>query len=365
MTPTTKRRDGRTQVEIREPAQLISAIPCLLGFRPADAIVLIGLGGETGHDIDVLVRLDLPGAEAEVDVAETVTLALSQSPGRTVLLVVVGRHPDHPANGASPPHRDLVERLAACVRSVGCTAEFAAWVPEIRGGARWHTYWPSAADGEGVLPDESSTVIAAVRAVEGHVTFESREEMARQLQPDVPAALDRRAQLLRAAADALSPEFPPEQTFPEYARVVRAAIDRVRRGELSFTDDQVVRLAMALSNPQVRDSCLLLALPPRRALSRHAQRLWLELVRLTPAPERAEPAALLGHSAYMHGDGPLALVAFDNALEANPGHYLTTLLRACLERGVPPVRLHRLNEGVQDLYRPRSLTLEPSSQNDP
>ncbi|HJQ48639.1 MAG TPA: DUF4192 domain-containing protein [Amycolatopsis sp.] len=364
MTTTTKWHDGRTRVEISDPSHLIAAIPCLLGFRPANAIVLISLGGNSRHQISALMRLDLPEPEAEPDVADAVTTALTGSPGDTVLIVVIGRHADHqPAHG--PPHVSLVERLAASVRRLGRVADFAAWVPEIRAGARWHSYWDSADPGEGVLPDESTTVMAAVSAVEGHVTFDSREEMERQLRPDEPAALERRAELLRAAVDALTPGLPADQTFPAYARIVRAAIDQVRRGEVAFTDDQVVRLTMALCEPEIRDACLRLALPPARDLSRHAQRLWLELVRLVPAPERAEPAALLGYSAYVRGEGPLALMAFDNALKANPGHYLTRLLRAGLERGLPPKALRRLGDCAQDLYRPPSLGVELFSPKDP
>lgn len=365
MTTTTNLPDGRTRVEIRDPSQLIAAIPCLLGFRPANAIVLISLGGEAGREVKTVVRLDLPDADADADVVEAMVTALAHSPGETALIVVIGRHPDHPPNAESLPHLGLVERLAAAVARLGRVANFAAWVPEIRGGARWRAYWDSGSVREGVVPDESSTVMAAVNAVDGHVTFESREEMERLLAPGDPAALERRAKLLSEAVDALSPGIPPEQTFSEYARIVRAAIDQIRRGDVSFTDDQVVRLALALSNPRVRESCLLTALAPTRELSRHAQRLWLELVRLTPVPERAEPAALLGHSAYMHGEGPLALMAFDNALEANPAHHLTMLLRACLERGLPPAKLRRLGDRAQDLYRPTSLNTGPLRQNDP
>ena len=365
MTPTTERQHGRTKLDICDPAQLIVAIPCLLGFRPANAIVLICLGGESGDEIVTLARLDLPETEAEADVAETMARALSRNAGTKALIVVVGQHPDHPPSGGSPPHLRLVRRLAHSLGDFGLATEFAAWVPEIRGGARWRTYWDCADAGDGVLPDESSTVIAAVSAVEGHVTFESREEMARQLQPDEPDAVKRRARLLRSAVDALGPGLPPERTFAEYARIVRAAIDQVRRGELSFTDDQVVRLAMALSNTRIRDSCVRIAVPPTRDLSRHAQRLWLELVRLVPPPERAEPAALLGYSAYMHGEGPLAVMAFDNALEANPGHYLTQLMRACIEQGLPPRMLHAIGAEAQDLYRPPSLDLETHSPKDP
>jgi hypothetical protein len=67
-----------------------------------------------------------------------------------------------------------------------------------------------------------------------------------------------------------------------------------------------------------------------------AERLWLALVRATPAPERAEPAAFLALTAYMRGDGALAGLALDEAPHACPDHSLSALLRAALAAGLPP-----------------------------
>ncbi|NKQ52968.1 DUF4192 domain-containing protein [Amycolatopsis sp. K13G38] len=364
-TTTTKLPDGRTRINISDPAQLIAAIPCLLGFCPENSIVLIGLSKGKGTKITALVRVDLPAADLETDAVEAITRALCQNPGEEVLTVVIGRHPDHPPGSSGPPHSALVRRVAAAFHKRGRKAGYAAWVPEIRGGARWRTYRECAPDNEGVLPEPASTVMAAVCVAEGLVTFDSRAEMEKLLEPDDPLAHDRRARLLDTAVDALAPDLTPKSTYEQYARIVRAAIDQVRRDDLSFTDEKVVRLALALSNPLVRDSCLRTALPQGSVRSRYARRLWLELVRLTPPPERAEAAALLCHAAYLHGEGSFAIMAAENALDADPSHPLASLLHACLTHGLPPDQLQHLTDDIPDLYRPRALQAELSAQKDP
>ena len=123
------------------------------------------------------------------------------------------------------------------------------------------------------------------------------------------------------------------------ASVVRTAFERQRRGEGPTTDEEAVLLANALKVPEVREVCLAMAVPAHTPEAREAERLWLTLVRELPAPERAEPAVLLGYTAFIRGDGAFAGMALDNALEACPDHLLAGLLRKVLDHGFPPERL--------------------------
>ena len=70
-----------------------------------------------------------------------------------------------------------------------------------------------------------------------------------------------------------------------------------------------------------------------------AEHLWAALVRETPDPEAAEPAALLAACALLRGDGALAGIALDRAEQAWPGHRLSRLLRAVWAAGIPPERV--------------------------
>jgi hypothetical protein len=340
VTTTTKiLPDGRTGISLREPAQVIASLPPLLGFRPANSLIVLGLGGADGSQVRPAVRLDLPAPEHEPDVVQTLMHVFAENPVRAVNIVVAGRHPSQPPPSPSElPHQRLVDLLWEAFAVLGPEVQHAAWAAEIRGGAPWRCYVDE--DCGGVLPDDNSTVTAAVFAADGHVTFDSREELARQLAPDDEAAVRRRAELLATAVDAMDPSSSSECLRDQGLALVRSALGQLRRGDLSFSDEQVVELALALSHTVVRDACLALAVVPQA--SRDAERLWLELVRRTPAPERTEPAVLLAYSAYLRGEGALAGIAVANALDANPANVLAGLLSRCLNTGFPPERLRSL-----------------------
>jgi hypothetical protein len=171
--------------------------------------------------------------------------------------------------------------------------------------------------------------------------------MAALLAAEDSAALQRRAALL-AAADA---------EHPMSARVVTQRLAQLTElhqaaatGDPELSDRLIAEVASALCDHRVRDACLPWCMDSG-ALA--AERLWLALVRATPAPERAEPAALLALTAYLRGDGALASVALEAALHACPQHSLAGLLRAALDGGLPPELLRNVaRDAAAALRRP-------------
>ncbi|WP_160148705.1 DUF4192 domain-containing protein [Amycolatopsis alkalitolerans] len=335
MTTTTQiLPDGTPCISLRDPAQIIASVPPLLGFRPENSVVVLGLGGADGTRVRPVVRLDIPAAMHEPDAVRALQQVFDENPVKAALIVLIGHRPGQSPPSEGPPHRRFVESLCA---KLGPRVPYAVWAAEIREGARWCAYH---SEESGVLPDDTSTVTAAVFTAGGKVTFESREELAAQLAPDDVEAVARRAKLVTAAVNALDPSVSPERLLSAQLALVRSALERVRRGHLSFSDGEIVGLALALSNTGVRDACLALARVPH--VSSDAERLWLELVRRMPAPERSEAAVLLSYFAYLRGEGALAGIAADNALDANPRNVLADLLSCCLVTGLPPERLHGL-----------------------
>lgn len=55
-TMTTPSTAGTVKVDLRNPGQLLAAIPHLLGFRPADSVLVIGHRGGTGNRIGNVLR---------------------------------------------------------------------------------------------------------------------------------------------------------------------------------------------------------------------------------------------------------------------------------------------------------------------
>ncbi|WP_199433369.1 DUF4192 domain-containing protein [Qaidamihabitans albus] len=344
-----------TTVSLRDPGQLLAAIPHLLGFHPVDSVLVIAHGGETGRRVGNVVRADLPSsgsADAVTGLAHQLREPLLRDDSTAATVAVVGGAPEE--QGTGPPHRPLVATIRQVFTGAGHHVAHALWVPEIRPGIRWCCYDDSSCTGR--LPDPGSTVLAAATAHAGMVTFSSREAMQRQLAPGDPAAIARRAALLDAAVDTLPGTPDPARAAEPGRALVRAALARAEQEDPALTDDDVVGLSLALSLPDVRDACLASALPPGGSRAATAERLWLALVRATPPPERAQAACLLGYSAYVRGEGALAGMAFANALEADPGHVLAGLLNQALEHAVPPSTLTRLG---RDCAGPRLWDPEP------
>lgn len=341
---TTTGANGRISVHLSDPGDILAAIPHLLSFRPGPSMVLLSYAPGRERRIATVIRADLPDDSGEPDAVRALVLSLLRHPGAGVSVVIIGRGPGHRAPPGEVPHRRLAHRLVDALQRAGRPVDHALWVRELRGGAPWRCYvgqWPP-----GTLPDPGGTVLAAAVVRSGRVTFDSREELERLLAPDDPAVIDQRQRMLDEAVASLA-ERSPTAAIQEAEDVVRAALARAVEGDYDLSDADVVSLAMALSDHRIRDRCLTTATPSATPGADAAERLWLELVRRTPPPERAEPAVLLAHAAYLRGDGVLAGHALETALEADPGHRLAELLSLALTSHLPPETVRRLGETQQ------------------
>ncbi|MFN2497345.1 MAG: DUF4192 domain-containing protein [Pseudonocardiaceae bacterium] len=324
-----------SRIRLSDPAELIAAVPHLLGFHPQDSVVLLALHGKK---LGLTLRADLVEAEQAPLLAEQMLLPMARQQPTGVALVVIGGDliPD-----GEPPHRVLVDVFDGVLSSAGLPLVHAAWTAATAAGAQWRCYDdPGCA---GTVTDPASTPLAAATVAAGGVTFGSREEIAGLLAGEDPAALQRRAALL-AAADADHP-MSAALRIRRFAQL-RDLHQAATVGDIELSDRTVAELASALCDHRVRDACLPWCTGPGAVA---AERLWLALVRATPAPERAEPAALLALVAYLRGDGALAGLALDAALRACPHHSLSGLLLAALEGGVPPEVLRTVaTDAAQD-----------------
>lgn len=361
-----------------DPGQLLAAVPHLMGFHPAESVVLVGHRPTEPSVIGWLLRGDLPPEEFQAEQAAEMAarLALSDAFGATV--VVIGGAAEHTAARGELPYRALVDALGESCRGAGLRVLHSLWIPEPRMGVDWRCYDDPGC--RGVLPDPACSVVAATMASSGRITFDSREELAGLLTPDAPEDLARRAAALDVALDRLDDcecsqrcdcagttecaacgaaggdagtVFDDRCLFDDRCATVGHALVRLRAGRFQLSDTEVVHLALALSDVRVRDACLALALPSGSTAAMTAESLWIALVRATPGPERAEPAALVGYSAYLRGDGALADIALRAALRAAPEHVLAGLLERALWKGVPPEQLEGLGhaDGVVDLWQ--------------
>ena len=316
-------------VRLRGPDELIAAVPHLLGFHPADSLVLVAL---TAGRIGLTLRVDLaPGTQADLLAAQLVGPVCRQRPSGVVLVVIGGVGPD----ASNSPGAAAVKALTIALAGRGIPVLHAAWARASERGAPWRCYDEPGCCG--TLPDPAASPLGAATVAAGLVTFGDRAELTRLLTPDPPEVLARR----RTALDRAARSDPPGGTT-KASRALRTVQDAVRaadRGELVLDDAAVIRLAGALADRSVRDACLPLC---GGGSAEAAGRLWLALARGSPDPERAEPACLFAVTSYLRGEGALAGMALEAALLADPGHRLAALLQAALAGGIPPARVREV-----------------------
>lgn len=349
--PTTKDpgtfgdRDAepRLRVRLSDPGDLVGAVPHLIGFRPADSLVLVALvrgSGSTPYRLGAVVRADLPAPAYVPEVVSACARRMGAQRPAEVALVIIGGGP--PGDDGSPPRADVVEQLEALCAATRVRVHARVWVPRAVGGERWRCYPPC--DCSGTVASSEDSAIAMASTVLGQVTYGSRNEMEASLAPVSGAGGARMRRLIEEAADAaaLDRELGGPSASVRDLRAVQGAVDEVAAGR-ALGDAELARVAAALCDPHVRDSCLAWALEERAA---PAEQLWTMLVRAIPPPEVAEPATLLAFSVTVRGGGALVGAALDRAQRAAPGHTLSGLLAALLARGVEQREIRELVQGA-------------------
>ncbi|MBO0848085.1 MAG: DUF4192 domain-containing protein [Pseudonocardia sp.] len=325
--------DERIDLRLRDPADLLTAVPYLLGFHPRDSLVLVGTRAVHGVQVEVTLRVDLPPPEAVATLVHGLAGGLAARRCDEALVAVVGAVAPRPDDG--PAHRELVDALTEACAQVGVVVRGSAWVAELVAGSPWRCYDECGCAGS--LPDPSCSPLAAAMVAAGRVTYGDRAELKRLVAPAAQSVRDRRSELLDRRVDEASRSGRPVAPSGLAALELLARwVEDISAAPAEMDDDDVVELCLALSDPLVRDAAFGLALGAEAAA---AERLWSLLVTEAPDPEAAEPAVLLAYSALLRGDGALAGVALERAQLSWPGHRLSAMFLAALDAGHGPDEL--------------------------
>ncbi|MFR9729241.1 DUF4192 domain-containing protein [Saccharopolyspora sp. MS10] len=330
------------RIHIGDAGQVLAAVPHLLGFTPSDSLVLLGLHatGDAGA-FGLTLRMDLPPPEHRRALTEYLSTGPPVRRGITgAIVVLVGTGPGDPrpqeedaAEEGQLPQPELVAMLREGFAEAGIDVLHELWAPRIEAGARWRCYDDPACRGR--IPDPKRTVLGAAMAASGSVTFDSREELQRLVAPESERIRARWAARLAAMIEDGEQARREGGGVHRDVEVALAGIRRTAAGE-ALTEDDQLRILLALSDHRVRDLCLGLA---AGEWARPAEQLWLSLVRKAPEPEVAEVAALLAFSAYLRGEGAMASVALERVESSRPEHVLGCLLRRALDSGISPTEI--------------------------
>lgn len=297
----------------------MAALPVLLGFVPHESVVLLCL--DHHGRLGLTLRLDLPPAAQEREVADELVARVRHSGSARVYVLVLSEQPGR-------PQQALVLRLRERLDVVDALL--------VRAG-RWESWLctdPRCCPPGGTPLLERSAQVDRVRAegvLRGRAVLPSREALVASLarpgcSPErwEQAAADLRAERRRAG---------PTAVRARLRRVLAEAVATGSRGERT----DLVEPALALDDVRLRDELLV-----RQSDDDAVLALLLAMARATPPPHDAPVCATLAWVAYGRGDGALASVALDRALATDPAHGLARLLRRALDAQVRPVDLREV-----------------------
>jgi hypothetical protein len=320
-------------IQITSPADLLAAVPRLLGFHPEESLVLVTVAG-FGRPLHA--RCDLR-ADPDVLAAMATSLHLAVRRNGVRRAVLVAYTDDHGL--AAEVVTGLVDVLAAA----GATVEDAL---RADGGRYWSLIPCEGAccPPDGVPYDVMAHPLTAEGVLDGEVTLPSRQAIADSLRgPDTDALAEvedavreARARNERAAVHPLGPAAAPERARQDLRAEGLWVRDRVRRflaDRRPLATGELGRLLVALRAVELRD----VAWSEMRSANAAAHvDLWRDLVRRSPQDLVAAPAALLAFAAWLNGEGALAWCALDRCCEVEPDYRMAALLTQALATATPP-----------------------------
>jgi hypothetical protein len=240
----------------------------------------------------------------------------------------------------APLHTAVIDAVARAVGQHDCALIGAHVTFEIATGTPW---WSLLDDPRtGLVPDPDVSPVTTAHVLEGRQIRATRGELADLL----TGGKARRREIARALPEvraAQSERFDRQRRGRSFSarkklEFVLFEIDNLTSGE-EPSARAFAALALALEHRTVRDAVMALAIGEKDLA---AEALWLAMTRVLPHPERADAATLLGFSAYVRGDGPLAGIAFETALAADPEHRLAWMLDSALQGGIRPEAMREL-----------------------
>lgn len=324
MTPSSPAPPTPT-LRVSGPADIIDAVPYLVGFHPSDSLVLIGMNAEA---LVCTMRMDLANALG----AEPGDLTLPHMIARMVQGGAARFFAVQYADAVARPDDVAVRAVAARVGHLADELGCRVWENLLVAGGRWWEVWCEDAT---CCPPEGNRLLLGASRFSAEATYagmpvlRDRDELAASLAPEpgrerlLPLIYEAEHESVTALVDGAD-----ELWRRRAVRELRAAAE----GGGEPTDEQLARMGVALSDIAVRD-----AIWTRLDAGRlDGSGLWRTLARRLPAPYDAPACFLVGWHAWRHGEGALANIAADRALTSQPGYSAAELLIETVCRGLNP-----------------------------
>lgn len=314
---------GNEMSVVKTPADLVSAVPFLIGYHPENSLVVIAVKEDA---LEMAMRVDMPNTETPEGAFDLLASHLVKQEAIGALAIAysddrennerVLREMGQAIEKTDIQVRELLEVFNGKFRSVICSDESCCPV--------------SGND----LPDFKSAQITAEQVANGKpLPFETSDDLVASLSSNELATdkdfHDLVNSIIKAGNAINKGEFPNE-----YQRKGAEALNEMQllfSLESEISNELKARVIAGVQDIQVRDFALGIFND-----SEMGKNFYLSLFKSAPK-ELAHPLASLASAyAYESGEGALAQRLLDKAIEADPEYSLSKLLRRVFSSGWPP-----------------------------
>ena len=316
-------------IRIASPGDLLAVVPYLLGFHPFRSIVVVGTRPPRNR-VHIAFRYDLPDPPDPAcahDIAAHAASVLAREHVTSAVIAGYG-----PGTLVTPAVQEFHAQLADA--GVGL-----ADMLRVEDGLYWSYLCqnPECCPPDGVPFGQAVSPVAAAAVTSGMTALPGREDLAATITPDDGPARDVMRQATAgaqqwAAGLTRDPSTARAQVAASGCQLVRAAIAAYRDGD-RLSDTDAARLSALISDLRVRDEAWVLIdamdIGPHLAL-------WTDMTRRAVTGVAA-CASLLAFAAWTAGNGALASIALDRALDDDPHYRLAHLITEAIQAGVRPL----------------------------
>lgn len=326
------------QIKANELSDLIETVPYLMGFHPSESLVLLGFlpsPSSRVRQVSVTMRADLPGTGLDEELLAPLVEALAGS--RTASVVALAFTD---AIDGDPRAAQWLVGLAAVL--VDRLTELDVQVLDVLAVSST-SWWSMCCEQPRCCPPQGnprsldSSQVAAAATYAGLVALPDRQALAATLDGRPPAERTALEPALATAEDRVT-QAALRNGLGRFQRAEFAALlDAAARPDPvpPLTDEQLVRFGVALSDSEIRDQ-VWLAIDSR---SLDATTFLSDLHTRLPSPYDASPLFLFGWDCWRSGNGTLAAMAAERALESDPEYSAAELLLGAVCHGMDPAEI--------------------------
>lgn len=316
---------------VKTPADLINAVPFLIGFHPTDSLVVVSVQDDA---LAMAMRIDFPNEGAPAGALALLASHLKRNESQGAVLVAY-------VNDENTNAEDILNELSSEITAL----DIAVRESMIIKNERWRSILcqdEKCCPPEGSpLPDFESGKITAEQVANGKVLpFASDEGLIDSIKPYEIATDPTFHDLVKSLIDENRiGEHELRHEFRKGGIEILLTLKDIYKAGAEVSNELKAQVIATMADIQARDFALGCFENDEVEL---AKSMYLDLFKTAPKEFSHPFASLASAYAYENGEGALAHRLLDKAIEACPEYTLSKLLRRVMSSGWPPAGFSQL-----------------------